>query len=300
MKAQHEKITDIWPSEVATILGLNPWQTPIELWMQKTGRAERPDLSDNERVQMGNELEELIARIFAEREEVKIRRVNETLVHPEHEWFRGRIDRQVLGLGHRALLECKNASEYQRDRWGPSGTDEFPEFYEVQVRAYLSLGLGFDEGYLAALIGGNTHRRYRVIRDPSIENMILAEISDFRDRVVREIHPAPINSHDMEILYPDAVSDLVEASDDVLRDFSRLVEIRGALKELGDAKKEIEERVKMCIGEHEGLRDPEGRCLATWKATRSNRFDQSRFRKEHPDLFSQYQTETSSRRFLVK
>ena len=45
-------------SEAGTVLGLNKYQTNVDLWELKTGRKEAPDLSDNEAVMFGKRAEE--------------------------------------------------------------------------------------------------------------------------------------------------------------------------------------------------------------------------------------------------
>ena len=40
-------------SDAAVIAGLSPWKSPYELYLEKTGEAAAPDLSDNERVYWG-------------------------------------------------------------------------------------------------------------------------------------------------------------------------------------------------------------------------------------------------------
>ena len=41
-----ERKKGIGGSDAATILGLNPYKTTIELWEEKTGRKDAPDISD--------------------------------------------------------------------------------------------------------------------------------------------------------------------------------------------------------------------------------------------------------------
>ena len=50
----------IGASDVATILGVNPYKTRYELWAEKTGLVDAPDLSGNFNVQRGNRLEPLV------------------------------------------------------------------------------------------------------------------------------------------------------------------------------------------------------------------------------------------------
>ena len=40
-----QRLTGLGASECATVLGLNPFQSPFQLWAEKTGVAEPEDLS---------------------------------------------------------------------------------------------------------------------------------------------------------------------------------------------------------------------------------------------------------------
>ena len=53
-------------SEVATICGLNKWESAYTLWAKKTHRIEAPDLSGREPIEWGNRLEPVIIDKFAD------------------------------------------------------------------------------------------------------------------------------------------------------------------------------------------------------------------------------------------
>lgn len=53
-------------SDAAVIMGLNPYKSPYQLWLEKTGQAEPPDLSGNQRVYWGSKNEPNIADWFQE------------------------------------------------------------------------------------------------------------------------------------------------------------------------------------------------------------------------------------------
>ena len=55
----------IGASEAAAVLGIDPYTTPYELWMLKTGRMEK-DVSNKEAVIMGNMLEPVIAKRYSQ------------------------------------------------------------------------------------------------------------------------------------------------------------------------------------------------------------------------------------------
>jgi len=50
-----ERKNGIGGSDAATILGLNPYKTNIDLWEEKTGRKEAIDISDKPYVKYGTE-----------------------------------------------------------------------------------------------------------------------------------------------------------------------------------------------------------------------------------------------------
>ena len=52
-------------SDIAVVMGMSRWKTPLKLWLEKTGQAEPDDLSQVEAVQLGTELEEFVAQKFA-------------------------------------------------------------------------------------------------------------------------------------------------------------------------------------------------------------------------------------------
>lgn len=76
----------IGASEAAAAVGLNPYLSPLELWMIKTGRdADMPkDKPDDDRSPLfwGNVLEPVVAECYSRRTGNKVRKVNAVLQHP--------------------------------------------------------------------------------------------------------------------------------------------------------------------------------------------------------------------------
>ena len=63
----HWRSQGVTASDIPIILGLSPYKTPWQLWAEKTGRINPPDLSNNPNVQKGIRLEDT-ARLKAEEE----------------------------------------------------------------------------------------------------------------------------------------------------------------------------------------------------------------------------------------
>ena len=47
------RMQGIGGSEIASVIGQNPWMSNVELWEYKTGRKTRPNVSNDEAVRYG-------------------------------------------------------------------------------------------------------------------------------------------------------------------------------------------------------------------------------------------------------
>ncbi len=273
-------------SDISVILGANPWRTPYELWLDKTGRAEpeSPDPDRDERLHFGNVLEDVVAREDAARGGYKIQRVNAQITSPL--WHRAiaNIDRAVVTpgsvarwnestgrlLGADAILECKTANAFAASspEWGESGTDEVPEHYWLQVQWYLG-ATGVDTGRLAVLFGGQKLRRYVIARDAELYADLVASASDWwRRHIDADTPPAPQTENEARIAYRRATAGKTIEAEPAIADAVReLEEIKGAIKALEGDEQEIRGRILCAIGDAETL-TYQGKRIASWKANK--------------------------------
>lgn len=169
-------------SDASVIMGLNPYKSPYQLWLEKTGQAEAPDLSGNQYIYWGHKNEGNIADWFMEDTGKKVRKLG-TLRSRAHPFMLANVDRAVMG--EEAGLEIKTAGVNQAKKWKG---DEIPDSYYCQCLHYLMV-TGADRWYIAVLIGGNEAIRKTVERnDEDIKALIEAE-RDFWDHVVTRTPP---------------------------------------------------------------------------------------------------------------
>jgi putative phage-type endonuclease len=180
-------------SDVATILGLNPYKTALELYAEKRGEVEPHDLSENEAVEAGIVLEDAIADLAARRMskrdggEVKLRRCNRTISNPKYPWLTVNIDRDVVG--QERGVEIKNVGAWAAGSWGAPGTDEVPEYYLPQPHTYMIVK-EYPVWTVAGYFGGADLRLYEVARDREFHELILDATRDFWQHVVEGRPPA--------------------------------------------------------------------------------------------------------------
>ena len=152
------RLKGIGGSEAAAVIGQSPWCSNVELWKRKTGRAESPDISNNEAVQYGHDAEPLLRGLFAidYAHKFKTEYLGEfdMVYHPEHPYIFATLDGRLeeLETGRKGVLEIKTTSivrSMQKEKWWNDGKPCIPQQYFVQVLHQL-LATGFDFAVLHA------------------------------------------------------------------------------------------------------------------------------------------------------
>lgn len=308
-------------SDVASALGLNPYRTPLALYLSKT--EEIVEDSENEATHFGHVLEPVIAEEFARRMGVQLQEVPQ-LEAPGEPWMVANIDRAIVNpaisekveviegaktgeptITTDAILEVKTARSFMSHLWGDSQEDEIragdvqsehkiPMYYETQIQWYLGV-TGAKVCYLAVLLDTSDFRIYRIQRNQALIDAIVERCRKFWfDHVQARIPPEAINSDDIKKLYVKDDGELVEANVEVLEAICELRTVNEQIRELEEQKKVLQERVILSIGEHTGL-TIDGNKVATYKAQDRSRFDTKSFKADHPDLFQQYTHQTTTR-----
>lgn len=297
--AQHaERATGIGGSDAAAVCGLNPYKSPVDVYLEKIGAATPVD--ETERMFWGNKLEDVVAEVYAARTGRKVRRANTTRRHKRHGFMVGNIDRDVVG--ERRLLECKTADKWTMGMWGEPGSDEVPDYYLMQVAHYMAV-LDYEVADLAVLIGGNDFRIYTIPRDCVLEASLVEREYDFWTRhVVPEVPPPPTREADLRTLFPRDCGASIEATPDMVAALEQLRTLKAALKQSETEAEELELRIKTFMADSaELLLGPDGKKLATWKSAKdSQRLDTKALEAELPDVARAYlKTIPGSRRFLI-
>lgn len=137
-----ERKHGIGGSDAATILGLNPYKTTIQLWEEKTGRREAEDISEKPYVKYGTNAEDLLRQLFAlDFPQYEVRREENTIIkHPEYPFLFASLDGKLIDkeTGEMGILEIKTTNilqSMQKEKW----RDKIPDNYYCQVLHYLNV-----------------------------------------------------------------------------------------------------------------------------------------------------------------
>lgn len=161
-------------SEVATICGLNKWESAYTLWAKKMHLVDTPDLSDREPIEWGNRLEPVIIDKFADiHPELEVLRDVGTYQHKQRPWQRANPDAlYITPSGEYGVLEIKTAQF--EDDW----TDGVPRYYYTQVQWYLQ-ALGLGEATVAVLFHGNKYREFPILANKLEQDVNLERVMEF-------------------------------------------------------------------------------------------------------------------------
>jgi putative phage-type endonuclease len=247
------RLGSIGSSDAPVICNVDPWRTPLELYYIKTGKLEEPELTSNA-VQWGIRLEDIVARAFAEKHGLKVRKDNKIRVHRHHYWQTCNLDRVISRVKNRkgpGILEvkCTRMSE----GWGASGTDEVPDRVMIQVQHQLAV-TGFKWAYVAALIGGSDERWYEIPPDKGLIDTITNLEKTFWDHVINESPPAPDMEHPstetlLRRLYPGSNGEVIYFSDEAVRLHEKFKEASTLEKQYRDQARTLKAALMYAIGE---------------------------------------------------
>lgn len=126
-------------SDASAILGLNPYKTNQELWMEKKGQMSPVDISGKSYVKYGNDAEPLLRALFAlDYPEYKVEYYdNNMIINKKYPWAHASLDGELIDSdGRRGILEIKTTNILQSMQW-EKWDNRIPDNYYIQVLHYL-------------------------------------------------------------------------------------------------------------------------------------------------------------------
>ena len=292
----------IGSSEVATILGLNPWETPYQLWRRKKGLDKGK--SETFAMKAGHYLEDAVSMFWHDetgRDIIKRSAGDWLMVNTEKPFMRVSPDRTywLSGMPHnnanKGILECKTTQM----RIDP---DDLPKYWFCQVQYQLGVA-EYEQGSLAWLSQGREFGYKDISLVPDFFAWICEEVTKFWiDNVQGNIEPEAQSVEDVLLRYNRHTDGkILEVSDDIFTTCNDLKALKEQIAKLDENKEELETKIKMCFADAEAI-SYGGQTIATWKAPKpSERFDAKAFAKAHPDLAKEFTAVSQgTRRFLLK
>lgn len=273
-------------ADVAALFGLaGKYSSPRHVYEEKHGR---PTFTESEPAEIGREIESFVARMFTKRSGLKTRMPAGMIANTARPWMRANVDRYVLDAEGRivAPLELKNRSEYQADDW----EDGVPDGPLLQLHWYMAVG-GWDHGYVAALVGGNKLKWYRIERDEEIVEELIGHCEGWYERHIVEGFPPPADGLEATT---NLLARLWEVREDAVVDVDAdkaraLLEREERMSARVEAAKEelrkVHNEMRLLAGDAEVVR---AGGKTAWTNRQNSTFAPKRFHAAYPELAARF------------
>ena len=127
-------------SDIGAILGLSRFRSPLQVWMEKTGKEVKK--LDSLPLRFGSFAESFVASEYSRSTGFDLIHDESIYVHPEYSFMSAHIDRFVLendSPSPSRILECKTANPFSAGDWGEVGSDQVPLTYLCQCIWYMAI-----------------------------------------------------------------------------------------------------------------------------------------------------------------
>jgi putative phage-type endonuclease len=227
----------IGASDIAAIMGVSPWSTPLQVWVSKV-TDEAPEVEQTEAMEWGQRLEESIIQAFEDRTGDYCDHHGALWQHDSKGWMLATPDAVIMDDGEEwGVVEAKTTNDWE---W-----DEIPPHYMMQVQWQMAT-LEVEHGYLAVLHRGRRLEVYEIHPDPELQEAMMTAAEGFWFSFVTTETPPPAEGADNQFLatlYPTSTEKPVEVAPEIVEELrqakhsmskakSRVAAAEAALKEI--------------------------------------------------------------------
>jgi len=219
----------IGSSDIAAIMGISPFTTPLQAWMKITGQAPELEAEELEFFAGRKALEPYVIQKLGSKFGVIPCAQNMRYSHPDFPFCRAEIDAEE----HDANYEIKTVHPSRAQDWGDA-YDSFP----IYVAAQTQFGLAVRpkrRAYATPCIGFDIVKRYEVEPDLEVQQSMLSAADLFwHVHVLPKVPPPPRTIEDCLSLFPKSMRDPILATDEI---YEHVVQ----MKRLSDSIKQFEQ-----------------------------------------------------------
>jgi len=281
-------------SDVASILGISPYKSSVSVYMDKTSEEVETNDEGTYKMELGNKLEDFVAKEFTLKTNKKVRNVNGILKNEKYPYSIANIDKAVVG--ERAFLECVVTNSFAKKKY----KNEVPSHIKAQCYHYMAV-TGATHCYVAILLGNEDIIIHKLDRDENaIDEIMKIEKEFWETYVLGNNIPLPDGSEDyskfISGFYEDTIDEVlvIFEKQEILNKYD---EVKSKIKELDKEKKSMEQFFKSQMGNYEVAFI--GDRKLTWKKQSKTIFDTKRFKNDYPELYKDYSKESSTRVFKI-
>lgn len=304
-------------SDVATIFGVSPWMTPLELWMIKKGRMKPSVKANANQLEMGHLLEPIAAHFYAVKTGNTVTDDTNMYQHADHPYALADFDRRFVRAsdGTPGILECKSCTYRHASDWADGA---YPLYYEFQLRYYLAVA-DVNIGAFSALWGNNPDNDMAIpelVRDTVKEDMIFERLDEWIWSLQNDKPPtmagipSKLAMESLARIYQTSTPGLptVEFPGKYEKKLRRILDLQGKISDCRSEIKKYETEVEahsariaelMADHEHGVLETTTDKILIDFVSKKSNRTDTTALKKNYPKVYEDVVKTSESRSLKI-
>ena len=270
-----------------------------EVYLEKIGEKEIPQLDHIEAVQWGKRLEDVIGRHVGDKLGLELKKADYALTHKTEPFIRSHFD--FITTDAKVLVEIKNYNAGVRNKFGDDGSSQIPASDLAQCIHEATVH-NVDKVVLGVLFGGQELVCFPVDVTAEHKDRLVKTLAELWGHVVAKEPPLPESSEDAKLLWRQDDGATMVANKQVEQLCAQLSYLKARIKELETEEDKVQGLIQAYMQTASDLMAPDGKILATWKnAKPSMRFNATLFQQAMPDVYQSFVVESpGARRFLVK
>ena len=237
-------------TDAAQLLGISPFGSKFDVWLDKTGQA--PDFVQSAAMRAGLAFEADILKMYAEDTDAKVEHMDGYNLHTSEAY--PRLGASLDGWNHTlgCPVDAKNI-RWKTEKWGDAWTSDFPEYYKTQLQVQMMV-TGARFAHLAVMFSGQDFFVYTMEYNEELAQQILEASEDFWPYVENSEMPE-VSGSDMATAYIKdtfaiGTPDKEKEADDSVKGYVEAYKAASAAEKDAKAKKdEAANRIKVFMGD---------------------------------------------------
>lgn len=278
-KQKELRRTHLGSSDMAAILGVDPWRNAYDVWLEKTGKAE--GVKETEVMEAGSMFEDGILRWAEDKKLGK-------LIRNQYRAATGfpigsNIDALVVASGEPVEAKTSGLFGPLAEQWGEDGTDAVPDRTIIQCHVHM-LCAEREICHIPAFLGGRGFALFHIDQDDEIMDIIRDKSLDFWENHVEADSPPPdiMPSLEMAKRMKREPEKVVEIETQIVQNW---LNAKDNLKNAEDIKKAAEAEMLAALGDAEG-----GQCalgLLTYFLQSRRSISVTELKASQPELYKE-------------
>jgi len=281
-----ERKLGIGGSDIAPIMGLSPYSTPLDVYRDKMNPIVAYE-EESEDLKRGARVEKYILQEYCEVNNCSLETNLAPVIDPKYPFMRGNVDAKVVG--ENVIVEAKSTKS-PIAKW----EEGIPEYYRTQV-AYYAMLSNAERVDVPVLFSNWQYACFTYWRDLEYEARIRQAVIDFwNNHIVAGIPPAPSNPAELQEVYPKLeTAKTIKADSDIREKINIWQETSLKRRELEKQEEKLKIEIQNFMGDA-GILDA-GFCKVALKERTATRLDTGALKEAMPELYREYSNDNTYR-----